>query len=139
MTQQEIRIRLYAAIGDMTIEAAAHDLGEFGTVTAWRRADRLLSAYNEIVGSDADRENREKNGLLGKTVNDIRPHAPTAPASPSLLEIAVRQSASRATMTFNELVAGCTPDERERLAWHLAQIRARTTYEELKEVRGSTI
>ncbi len=54
MTQQEIRIRLYAAIGDMTIEAAAHDLGEFGTVTAWRRADRLLAAYNEIVGSDAD-------------------------------------------------------------------------------------
>jgi hypothetical protein len=66
-------------------------------------------------------------------------HLPTVPASPSLLEVAVRQSASRATMTFNELVAGCTPDEREQLAWHLAQLRARATYEALKEAGESTI
>jgi hypothetical protein len=56
MTQQEIRIRLYAAIGDMTLEAAAHDLGEFGTVTAWRRADRLMAAYNEIEMQQAQAE-----------------------------------------------------------------------------------
>jgi hypothetical protein len=59
-------------------------------------------------------------------MNDLVEPTPPQPTlaltlqSRSLLEIAVRQSASRATMTFNELVAGCTPDEREQLAWHIA-------------------
>jgi ABC-type branched-subunit amino acid transport system ATPase component len=38
-------------------------------------------------------------------------------------------------MTFDELVAGCTPEEREQLAWHLAQMRARKTYEALKDAK----
>jgi ABC-type branched-subunit amino acid transport system ATPase component len=51
----------------------------------------------------------------------------------TLLDIAVSQSSRAAVMTFEELVAGCTPDEREQLAWHLAQMRARRTYEALRK------
>lgn len=58
-------------------------------------------------------------------------HPPT-----TLLEIAVRQAAR--TMTFQELVKGCSADEREQLAWHLAQIRARSTYEALRRPRAAS-
>lgn len=34
--------------------------------------------------------------------------------------------------TFAELVRGCTAAERDALAWHLAMLRARETYEALK-------
>lgn len=36
--------------------------------------------------------------------------------------------------TFQQLCGGarCSPDEQEKLAWHLSQLRARRTYEELK-------
>lgn len=37
------------------------------------------------------------------------------------------------TMTFQELTAGCTPSERDALAWHLAMMRARKTYELLRK------
>lgn len=50
----------------------------------------------------------------------------------TLLAIAVQQAERSSTMTFEELVKGCTPDEREQLAWHLAQLRARKTYEALR-------
>lgn len=66
-------------------------------------------------------------------MKDDNPASPTT--SPTLLEIAVRQAGGYATMTFNELVAGCTADEREQLAWHLAQMRARKTYEALKAAK----
>lgn len=35
-------------------------------------------------------------------------------------------------MTFGELTRGCTPAEIDALAWHLAAIRARATYEALR-------
>jgi hypothetical protein len=40
----------------MTLETTAHDLGELRTVTAWRRADRLLAAYNEIAACMWDKQ-----------------------------------------------------------------------------------
>ncbi len=50
----------------------------------------------------------------------------------SLLEIAVKQAGGVATMTFEQLVDGCTADEREQLAWHLAMLRARRTFDALR-------
>lgn len=38
-------------------------------------------------------------------------------------------------MTFRELVKGCTVAEIDALAWHLAMLRARRTYEALKEIK----
>lgn len=35
-------------------------------------------------------------------------------------------------MTFEELAKGCSAEERDALAWHLAMIRARKTYEALR-------
>jgi hypothetical protein len=35
-------------------------------------------------------------------------------------------------MTFEQLAEGCTPDEREQLAWFLAMMRARRTFEALR-------
>ena len=45
-----------------------------------------------------------------------------------LIDAAIRESGQQATLTFEQLVAGCTPDEREQLAWHLAMLRARRTF-----------
>ena len=42
------------------------------------------------------------------------------------------QTKQHATMTFDELTKSCTPDERDQLAWHLAIMRARNTYEKLR-------
>ena len=52
-----------------------------------------------------------------------------------LIATAIRQAEYHSTITFEELVAGCTADERDQLAWHLAMIRARKTYEDLKNAR----
>jgi hypothetical protein len=38
---------------------------------------------------------------------------------------------ARRTMTFHELVQGCTDEERIALAWHLAMLRARKTVQAL--------
>lgn len=35
-------------------------------------------------------------------------------------------------MTFEDIARGCTPEQRDQLAWFLAQLRARRTYEELR-------
>ena len=35
-------------------------------------------------------------------------------------------------MTFIELTARCTAEERDALAWHLAMLRAKTTWETLR-------
>lgn len=51
-------------------------------------------------------------------------------AEPTYIEAVLRQVQS-CPMTFEELVAGCTDDEREQLAW-----RARKTYEELRRARS---
>lgn len=48
------------------------------------------------------------------------------------IDVAIDTSRRHATMTFEELVKGCTPREREQLAWHLAQMRARRTWEALR-------
>lgn len=50
-----------------------------------------------------------------------------------LVDIVVREASHQATMTFEELVKGCTPDEREQLAWHLAMLRARRTFDALSK------
>lgn len=50
----------------------------------------------------------------------------------TLLDVAVKQARERAPLTFEELVRGCSADEREQLAWHLAMIRARRTFERLR-------
>lgn len=47
------------------------------------------------------------------------------------IDAAIRESAKQSTMSFEELVQGCTPDEREQLAWRLAMLRARRTVEAL--------
>jgi hypothetical protein len=52
-----------------------------------------------------------------------------------LIATAIRQAEYHSTITFAELVAGCTADERDQLAWHLAMIRARKTCEDLKNAR----
>ena len=57
------------------------------------------------------------------------------PKTNELIATAIRQAAYHSTITFEELVAGCTADERDQLAWHLAMIRARKTYEDLKNAR----
>lgn len=54
---------------------------------------------------------------------------------PTYIEAVLRQVRS-CPMTFDELVKGCTDDEREQLAWHLAQLRARRTYEALRRKSG---
>lgn len=56
---------------------------------------------------------------------------PGTTEGPTYIEAVLRQARS-CPMTFEELVAGCTDDEREQLAWHLAQLRARKTYEALR-------
>lgn len=65
----------------------------------------------------------------------MQQHSEPPADTTTLLEVAVKQSNGISTMTFDELVAGCTAEEREQLAWHLAQMRARKTYEELRRVR----
>lgn len=45
----------------------------------------------------------------------------------------VHMRAKAVTMTFSELCHGCTPDEREALAWHLGMIRMRNTVRALGE------
>jgi hypothetical protein len=39
---------------------------------------------------------------------------------------------SHEPMTFEELTKGCTPVEIDKLAWFLAQMRARSTWEALR-------
>ena len=49
-----------------------------------------------------------------------------------LIDVAISAAGKQAIMSFEELVAGCTTDEREQLAWHLAMLRARRTFEALR-------
>lgn len=52
---------------------------------------------------------------------------------PTHLEEAIRKAGGYRVMTFDELVDGCTPREREQLAWHLAMMRAQKTFEALRK------